>query len=171
MIDDIAAGLEVTEAPGTEDHAASQREPLYRAGGCFACGTKNAYGLDMAPYLENGEVFCEVTPKSIHRGWSKLVHGGILATILDEVVCMAAAQSVGRKVLTVKAEVRYRAPAFVGRTLYSRAWPTGTDGRYETAKGEITDAKGRVLAEGTLFCLPVDGDKAAQFLNKKGASE
>lgn len=142
-------------------------EALYRASGCFACGTTNEYGLDMAPYRVGDEVFATFTPKPFHRGWSKLVHGGILSTALDEVVCLAAGNVANKKVLTVKAEVKYLAPAFIGQELRVRGWPTEKEGRYQTAEGEITDSKGKVLATGRIHCLAVDGAKAAQFLDDK----
>ncbi len=142
-------------------------EPLYRAKGCFACGTENHVGLELAPHRVGDEVVAHFRPKPAHRGWSRLVHGGILATALDEVVCVAAGQQAGLKVLTVKADVRYTAPAFMNREYTIVGRPLDPAGRYHVAEGEVIDDRGTVVATATLHCLAVDEEKAARFLDRE----
>src|SRR5262249_62237113 len=77
-------------------------EPVFRSRACFVCGTNNPGGLDCAPEREGKKVILRFTPGDTHRGFSKAVHGGITASLLDEVVGVAAGQRSGGKCATVE---------------------------------------------------------------------
>jgi len=53
---------------------------------CFACGPANPHGLHMT-FQSNGKVVMSHLSVPDHlRGWNNMVHGGIISTILDEVM-------------------------------------------------------------------------------------
>ena len=52
---------------------------------CFGCSPFNDHGLHLQFQEDDGEVFCCWTPTAKFEGWRGVVHGGILATIIDEV--------------------------------------------------------------------------------------
>jgi len=54
--------------------------------GCLVCGRENPQGLHLHLDVdeETGVVRCEFTPLGTHIGFEGVVHGGILATVLDE---------------------------------------------------------------------------------------
>ena len=84
---------------------------------CFACGTENQHGLQMQ-FLSNGEELRSsllLDPR--FRGWSNLIHGGILATILDETMSWTILNLTKRFMLTSGMTVRYRKPVRVGSQL------------------------------------------------------
>src|SRR5262245_31544608 len=56
---------------------------------CFACGTLNTNGLQMALHLETERSWAELRLDSRFEGWQGITHGGIVATILDEVMAWA----------------------------------------------------------------------------------
>jgi len=53
---------------------------------CFACGTANPIGLHLN-FFRSGDYVCsEITLDRYHGGWENIAHGGIISTILDEVM-------------------------------------------------------------------------------------
>jgi uncharacterized protein (TIGR00369 family) len=78
-----------------------------------------------------------------------VVHGGIQATLLDEVMCVTAYAKAGTRVVTGELSVRYLRPAPTGRGLRVRARIAGRKGRSLLIEGAIEDAaSGELLARG-----------------------
>jgi uncharacterized protein (TIGR00369 family) len=110
---------------------------------CFVCGEKNPLGLKLRVRtdVERGESMADVTFPEHFQGWSKVVHGGLLATVLDEAMIYAAGAK-GLKCVTGEMTVRFIKPASTGVA-------------YEL-KGRFLEDKGRiVLAESVLL----DGER------------
>jgi uncharacterized protein (TIGR00369 family) len=82
-------------------------------GYCFACGKKNSSGLRLDFRTEDGKAVAEFVPSKIHQGFKDIVHGGIIATVLDEAM-VKVALSRGIKVLTAEIAVRFRSTLSVG---------------------------------------------------------
>lgn len=103
--------------------------------------------------LEDGSVVGETTMRPIHEGPPGAVHGGWVATLLDQLLGHAnAAAGVGG--MTAELTVRYRRPTPYGVPLTVRARTDAVDGRRVRASGEIL-ADGVVTAEATgLFLQP-----------------
>ena len=58
---------------------------------CFVCGRENPYGLKMSFYeVEPGHALAEYTVPEHYQGYPGIVHGGIVATMLDETLGRAA---------------------------------------------------------------------------------
>src|SRR5664280_1686427 len=53
---------------------------------CFACGDLNETGLRLLPHLYAGGCWVELAIPERFQGWEGVVHGGIISTILDEVM-------------------------------------------------------------------------------------
>ena len=56
---------------------------------CFACGTLNIHGLHLELHVEDGRCWTELTLPERFEGWEGIAHGGIVCTILDEVMAWA----------------------------------------------------------------------------------
>lgn len=116
---------------------------------CFVCGRRNPRGLYMVFYDDGeNEVFSEYTVGEDYQGYPGIVHGGVVASMLDEVVARVA--MIGDPhhfMLSVKLQVKYR-----------HAVPTSTPlkvvGRIVKLRGRLGRAVGQVL-------LP-DGQVAAE---------
>ncbi len=117
---------------------------------CFVCGSENAVGLHLK-FTHHGEgVQAEFTPSPLHVGYDGIVHGGILAALIDD--AMANIWFVrGEEALTAKLEIRFRRPARPGERLVISAHPTGKRGALVTARAEVRVADGVVVAEGMGF--------------------
>lgn len=124
---------------------------------CFVCGRLNPHGLYMT-FFDNGqdEVYADYTVPAPYQGYPGVVHGGIVAAMLDEVVGRVA--MIGDHhhfMMSVRLAVKYRQPVptetplqVVGRVVRLR-------GRLGRAVGEISLASGPLLAEAELTLADV----------------
>lgn len=77
---------------------------------CFACGADNKDGLDLAWTVEGKTCRAVFVPKRKFQGWKGIVHGGILATLLDEAMTRLAWICCGGA-MTAEMTVRFIQPA------------------------------------------------------------
>lgn len=80
---------------------------------CFACGPDNPIGLHLDFRIKNQNIYAEFVPERAHQGYDGVVHGGIIATLLDEAMANLLYMQ-GINCTTGKMEVRYRKPALIG---------------------------------------------------------
>ena len=80
---------------------------LPTSSGCFVCGEENPAGLRTRFYVENGAVQASLMPAEHHCGYRNVVHGGVVAAILDECMGWAAARASARMCVTAELNVRY----------------------------------------------------------------
>lgn len=114
---------------------------------CFGCGKQNPIGLKMEFTEERDKYVSRFTPGPEHQSYKGTIHGGIITTLLDEV--MGRYHSIkGRKVVTAKIETRFRKPTPVGQELKITGWVVNDRGRMIEMAGEVTLADGTVTAEG-----------------------
>jgi acyl-coenzyme A thioesterase PaaI-like protein len=79
---------------------------------CFGCGARNPAGLQIGDFsIERNRVSASFTPQPDHRGFEGVLHGGILATSLDEMMAWTAMLLENVMVVTAKLDLRYRKPA------------------------------------------------------------
>lgn len=83
---------------------------------CFACGPGNDCGMKLQFDEVGDTVTATFMPDRRHSGWSGVVHGGILATALDEAMAYVL-YFMGAKGLTARMEVRFRRTALQGEAL------------------------------------------------------
>ncbi|MDW7710674.1 MAG: PaaI family thioesterase [Deferrisomatales bacterium] len=125
-----------------------ERLPSFRS--CYFCGTENRSGLGIRYFRDGGKdrVWGSVDPGSMLCGYPGILHGGIQAALLDDVIYWAVAYRFALTSVTVSLNTRFRAPARLGRAFRLEAWVAVARGRKVTARGELRDAKGGVVAEG-----------------------
>lgn len=119
---------------------------------CFVCGRKNPVGLYLS-FHDNGEneTQSNYTVPEHYQGYPGLVHGGILAAMLDEVVGRVA--MIGDHhhfMMSVRLQVLYRHPVPVETPLCIRGRIVRLRGRLGKAQGEITLTDGTVACEATI---------------------
>jgi uncharacterized protein (TIGR00369 family) len=121
---------------------------------CFVCGKKNLAGLkiEFRENPANQEVEADVLFPPHLQGWQDTVHGGLLATVLDETMIKAAAAA-GIKTVTAEITVKYKKPAATGVPYLTRGKVLETRGRIVTAESRLCDASGQIIAQaaGKLF--------------------
>ena len=136
--------------------------PLPHTRSCFVCGEANPIGLKLRLQTDGRSVHTQFTLRPEHAGFKGIIHGGLLATLLDEVMVWACAVQTRRFAYCAELNVRFLLPARPDEELSAQA--EMIDNRRDKifeAKGEIKDASGRVLAAATGKYMPVkEGDVA-----------
>jgi uncharacterized protein (TIGR00369 family) len=118
-------------------------------GGCFGCSAANPAGLQVRFRRHGGRVYAEYTVPDRFHGAPGIVHGGIVATLLDEVSCAAAVFVRDARVATGELSIRYRRPCPVEIPLRLEARVTdAAHARYLVIEAQITQ-DGEVLARST----------------------
>jgi|UniRef100_A0A7C3YP42 uncharacterized protein (TIGR00369 family) len=83
---------------------------------CFACGKKNPIGFHLEIKEEGDLVKTTFTMRKEYEGYSNIAHGGIIATLLDE-MCAWVCRKNGYQALTGELKVRLKQPVRVGETV------------------------------------------------------
>lgn len=81
---------------------------------CFGCGRDNPIGLCLDDFVQNGQtVTTAFTPRADYKGFAGVLHGGIVATALDEILAWTAILVADTMAVTAKMDLRFRnaAPA------------------------------------------------------------
>jgi len=119
---------------------------LKDADACFACGRLNPHGLKLDIRQDAGGVAVDYAFPGQFQGWQGVVHGGLVATILDELMawsCKTAACSA----VTAEMTVRFRRPLRTGRPFRGEGRIVGEHGRLLLCESRLLDADSRVIAE------------------------
>jgi len=116
---------------------------------CFACGTANPIGLNLEFYAEGNKVCSEITLGKYHVGWADITHGGIISTLLDEVMSWTILYFKRIFFVTRKMELKYIKPVQTGVPLVVRGSiiSCGEDEKVITVKGELRDNQNALLAK------------------------
>jgi len=135
---------------------------------CFVCGAHNTHGLHLRFRREGDEVLADFTPAAHHAGFRDIVHGGIIATALDEAMFWAAALTTRRFCLAAELTVRFLQKVSVGEKYLIVAKLDFDRGRMWHSSAELRDAARRVCARATCKQIPMDSTAmkhvAADFL-------
>ncbi len=141
------------------DMEQEEKRPLRKPDGhhCFACGTDNPIGLNLNFYRVGDAVGTDITLGQNHEGWQDIVHGGIISTLLDEVMSWAIMYSKKTYLVTRKMDIKYVRNVAVGTplTVTGRLVDDSAPPRIR-ARGEIRDGQGRLLvrSNGEFVALP-----------------
>jgi acyl-coenzyme A thioesterase PaaI-like protein len=116
---------------------------------CFGCGQRNDHGLRMRfRKTSDSSVEATYTVPSHYCGPDGIVHGGIQATLLDEVMGMAIHVGEGdqrRRIVTASFDLRYRRPVATETALLIRGRIVGVEEPSYLLEGEIAGPDGDVL--------------------------
>ncbi|MDD8025975.1 MAG: PaaI family thioesterase [Acidobacteriota bacterium] len=120
---------------------------------CFACGENNPDGLRIAfEYPEPGRCRAAFTPERRFQGWQDILHGGIIATLLDEGLAHAyggADRGGGEAAVTAELCVRFKKPVRIGRPIVLEGRVVSIEGRVIEGQSRILDQDGTELASAT----------------------
>jgi acyl-coenzyme A thioesterase PaaI-like protein len=131
-------------------------------------------GSPVAPPLvvsdtPDGRASGRVTVGKPYEGPPGLVHGGVVATLLDHVLARAL-RAAGRGGLTATLTVRYRRPVHLGVPLLLTAEMGETDGRRSAAHARLVaeDSPEVVLAEAEGQFVALRAERAADVFSATG---
>lgn len=122
---------------------------------CFGCGEKNPLGLHMQFLTDEQRVYSFVTVPAAMAGWDQTVHGGIISTILDEIMGWTVIYLLKKIGVTKSITVDFMKPIHVGKSLT-------VVGSIEASKSERQIiVTGAIYADGDTLCARATGDFAA----------
>jgi uncharacterized protein (TIGR00369 family) len=115
---------------------------------CFGCGQANVSGLKLEFFLApDGAVVCPATIPDQFEGPHGFLHGGIIATLLDESMSKAI-RAKGLTAMTRHMEIDYRRPVPSGAPIRIEGRVVRSEGRKHWAEAHIVDDDGNALAQG-----------------------
>jgi uncharacterized protein (TIGR00369 family) len=155
-----ATATAVVRAPGTTFEFSPHN--------CFACGTLNTHGMQLEIHIEEGRSWTELQLERRFEGWEGIAHGGILCTILDEVMAwsLVGADNWG---VTARLAVDFKRPVPVGRTIRAEGWVTELRRRLVTTAGSIVDvADGSLLATADALYMAATEDRKRELQERYG---
>jgi uncharacterized protein (TIGR00369 family) len=126
---------------------------------CFGCSPINSSGLRMTFYTDGEALYSWLKVPAHLSGWKDLVHGGVIATILDEIMGWSAIYLLKTLTLTKSISIDFLKPVYVGRELQAEGrLLTVKSDREAVMEGFLLDKEGNLCskATGTFALFPPD---------------
>jgi len=155
-----ATATAVIRAPGTTFEFSPHN--------CFACGTLNTHGMQLEIHIGEGRSWTELQLERRFEGWEGIAHGGILCTILDEVMAwsLVGADNWG---VTARLAVDFKRPVPVDRPIRAEGWVTELRRRLVTTAGSIVDvADGSLLASADALYVAATEERKRELQERYG---
>lgn len=134
---------------------------------CFGCGQRNPIGLKLPFYDadegDGGRVWSPWTPAREHQGFEGIAHGGLITTVLDEVMGWVIYR---RRMWAVTGtiNVRFRRPVEIGSPCRAVAWVVKETGRKVDVAAELRrESDDLLLAESTATFIRVSEEQAVAW--------
>ena len=121
---------------------------------CFCCGRQNPDGLGLEFSYDGEEVSTTVSFPKKFQGYRDIVHGGLLSTVLDEVMVTLLIK-MGHLAATAELNVRFLKPLRVGDPIEVRAWLIENRGRVFRVAAAATQPDGTEVARAESTCVAV----------------
>ena len=132
---------------------------------CFVCGESNPFGLKLRFETDGRIVQGRFRMRPEHMGFKNVVHGGLIATVLDEIMVWACAVRTRQFAVSVKLNVRFHKPLPPGEDVVITGELTANrKGKVFEAKAAAHNTSGQTLAEAAGKYLPLKTTDATQML-------
>ncbi|MCX8109546.1 MAG: PaaI family thioesterase [Verrucomicrobiae bacterium] len=132
---------------------------LPRTKSCFVCGVENRLGLNLGFTLEGDTVVATFRFLPEHGGFKHAVHGGLIATVIDEAMVWACGVLCRKLTYSAELTVRYHRTITPGEEVKIVGVMTANHkNRLFEAKAQILNSAGKLLASGTGKYMPVPHD-------------
>ena len=118
-------------------------------GMCFACGEKNPIGLHLHFFETADGCLSFFTPSHEHQSYNDRMHGGLIMTLMDEVMGNYLFLKGGIPAYTCKMESRFRQPILIGETVLITCEEVRRKGHLIVMSAKITKEDGTIAAEAT----------------------
>lgn len=156
-------------ARGAEWHPIQPMKELPHTHSCFVCGESNAIGLRLRFQTDGAVVRTHFTPRPEHIGFKQVVHGGIIATLLDEIMVWACAVRTKRFAYCAEMTTRFLKPLRPHETVIAIGeLAADRRGKIFEAKAELKNQAGDLFATASGKYFPVKeielSDMAGDFV-------
>ncbi|MBK3516855.1 PaaI family thioesterase [Carboxylicivirga marina] len=139
---------------------------------CFGCSPQNSIGFKLHFYEENNVVFTKWNPVKNFEGYTNVVHGGIQATLMDEIASWYIYSMLDTAGVTNRLDVNYHKPLYIsGGEVTIRAYLEEQTRRLARIKTEIVNSAGVICSSAIVeyFLFPTNVAKAKYMYPGKEA--
>jgi uncharacterized protein (TIGR00369 family) len=127
-----------------------QRLPNSADHNCFGCSPINPSGLQMEFFAGHDTVVSNVTIPDHLCGWSNIAHGGVITTILDEIMSWAALHFLKRITMTKSMDIEFIKPVYIHSLLKAEGKVVAVTGQHDAVlAGILYNDNGAVCARST----------------------
>ena len=116
---------------------------------CFGCGKDNPIGLHLQMKRVGDHCEAVFVPQKEHESYGDRMHGGLVMTLLDEVMGDYVLKTAGRPAYTAKIDIRFRHAVPLGRPVTVIGTITSSRGRLYQTAGKVILDDGTVAVEAT----------------------
>lgn len=132
---------------------------------CFVCGESNASGLRLRFETDGRTVEARFRARADHIGFKGTIHGGIIATVLDEIMVWACAVQTKRFAYCAELNVRFASPLRPDAEVIATSEMTSNRrNKIFEAKAELRSESGELLASASGKYLPIPESELAGML-------
>ena len=136
---------------------------------CFGCSPANPYGLKCKFFDEGEYITCDWEPSENYQGFFHVLHGGIQATLIDEIASWAIFSYAKTAGVTTEMAVKYRKPVYTNRGgIHLRAKETKAEKRLVTARVELFNEAGELATEADVVYMVYPEEIARKKLDWPG---
>lgn len=133
--------------------------------GCFVCGIGNPIGLKLDLLSDGKVVETRVRFRAEHAGFSGVIHGGLVTTVLDEVMAWVIGVNTRSFAFAAELNVRFLRAVAPDTTMIARAeLVENKRGRLFLTRGEIRTEAGEIAVEASGKFLPIPAERQAAML-------
>jgi acyl-coenzyme A thioesterase PaaI-like protein len=126
---------------------------------CFACGALNTHGLNLILHVSGERCWTEIALTDRFEGWEGIAHGGIVCTVLDEVMAWALIERDAWG-LTARLTVDFKRPVPIRRPVRAEGWVTDVRRRLLSTAGWVVDPRtGELLATAEALYVAATPDR------------
>ncbi len=126
------------------------RNPFIQIKGynCFACAPHNEHGLRMEFYEDGDEVAAVWEPRAHFQGYGNILHGGIQASLMDELAAWYVYVKLNTAGVTSQMEVKFKKPVYTNAgPVKIRAVLKEMNKKIAIISAAISDQSGTVCSE------------------------
>ncbi len=132
---------------------------------CFVCGEANPAGLKLRFKTDGRVVETRFVPRAEHVGFRQTVHGGLIATLLDEVMVWACAVQTKRFAFSAELHVRFLGPVRPHEPVVaSGELVSNRRDKLFDAKAVLRDQADQLLATATGKYIPIKEAEVTQMV-------
>jgi uncharacterized protein (TIGR00369 family) len=124
---------------------------------CFVCGNQNPVGLKLNFHYDekNDEMVSNTVFPHHFQGWQGVLHGGLISTVLDEIMIKAAAQK-GFKCVTAELNIKFKKPALLKKEFTIKGKVKEIRRRLVLTEGSVVDSDGTTIAAANGKFITID---------------
>ncbi len=136
--------------------------PRYKK--CFVCGKENPIGLNVTFKTDNKKVYASITLDNRYIGYADRIHGGIAASLLDEIMGWSCSVVTKKLYYTAELTVKYKKPIPSNCELFFEAEMAAQKHSLCLAKAELRDAQNNILAQANGKYFPINDESEYEIL-------